>query len=103
MLDDFRGDDIKIASGADGVRLLLVSGIPPSEPVAWYGPIVMNRLILTIRTVAGINQIVTGKEAENFTPGTKTEKTLEKRKDAEQHKHCRRKEGLLEQDKQCSR
>ena len=37
-----KGDEIKIASGADGVSMLLVSGIPLREPVAWYGPIVMN-------------------------------------------------------------
>jgi len=29
-------------AGDDGVRFLLVSGRPLREPVAWYGPIVMN-------------------------------------------------------------
>ena len=33
---------VKITSGAEGVRFLLVSGKPINEPVAWYGPIVMN-------------------------------------------------------------
>ncbi|MEO8373451.1 MAG: pirin-like C-terminal cupin domain-containing protein, partial [Candidatus Solibacter sp.] len=28
--------------GEDGIRFLLVSGKPLEEPVAWYGPIVMN-------------------------------------------------------------
>ena len=29
-------------SGPAGIRFLLVSGRPLGEPVAWYGPIVMN-------------------------------------------------------------
>jgi hypothetical protein len=29
-------------SSENGVRFLLVSGKPISEPIAWYGPIVMN-------------------------------------------------------------
>ena len=29
-------------AGEDGIRFLLVSGKPRQEPVAWYGPIVMN-------------------------------------------------------------
>jgi redox-sensitive bicupin YhaK (pirin superfamily) len=36
------GDLVRIAAGAKGVRFLLVSGRPLGEPVAWYGPIVMN-------------------------------------------------------------
>ena len=36
------GDDIEVQAGEDGVRFLLVSGKPLQEPVAWYGPIVMN-------------------------------------------------------------
>jgi len=36
------GDEITIHAGDDGVRFLLVSGKPLGEPVAWYGPIVMN-------------------------------------------------------------
>lgn len=36
------GDDIQLQAGEDGVRFLLVSGKPLQEPVAWYGPIVMN-------------------------------------------------------------
>jgi quercetin 2,3-dioxygenase len=37
-----RGDEVEVQSGEDGVRFLLVSGQPLEEPVAWYGPIVMN-------------------------------------------------------------
>ena len=29
-------------AGEEGIRFLLVSGKPLEEPVAWYGPIVMN-------------------------------------------------------------
>jgi redox-sensitive bicupin YhaK (pirin superfamily) len=36
------GDEITLQAGDDGVRFLLVSGKPLQEPVAWYGPIVMN-------------------------------------------------------------
>jgi quercetin 2,3-dioxygenase len=36
------GDRVEIASGERGLRFLLVSGRPLHEPVAWYGPIVMN-------------------------------------------------------------
>jgi len=37
-----RGDEVVVQAGDDGVRFLLVSGKPLEEPVAWYGPIVMN-------------------------------------------------------------
>jgi quercetin 2,3-dioxygenase len=37
-----RGDEITVQAGPDGIRFLLVSGNPLKEPVAWYGPIVMN-------------------------------------------------------------
>ena len=36
------GGEISIRSEIEGVRFLLVSGRPIGEPVAWYGPIVMN-------------------------------------------------------------
>jgi quercetin 2,3-dioxygenase len=36
------GDEIVVQAGPDGVRFLLVSGMPLAEPVAWRGPIVMN-------------------------------------------------------------
>jgi hypothetical protein len=37
-----RGDDVTVEAGERGIRFLLVSGKPLGEPVAWYGPIVMN-------------------------------------------------------------
>lgn len=36
------GDEIIISTEDKGVRFLFVSGKPIQEPVAWYGPIVMN-------------------------------------------------------------
>jgi redox-sensitive bicupin YhaK (pirin superfamily) len=37
-----RGDEVTVQAGDEGVRFLLISGEPLREPVAWYGPIVMN-------------------------------------------------------------
>jgi len=37
-----RGDEVTVRAGSEGIRFLLVSGKPIEEPVAWYGPIVMN-------------------------------------------------------------
>ena len=37
-----RGDEVVVSAGDEGIRFLLVSGKPIDEPVAWYGPIVMN-------------------------------------------------------------
>jgi redox-sensitive bicupin YhaK (pirin superfamily) len=36
------GDEVVVQAGDAGIRFLLVSGKPLQEPVAWYGPIVMN-------------------------------------------------------------
>lgn len=40
IFDD--GDEVFISSADCGVRFLLISGKPIGEPIAWYGPIVMN-------------------------------------------------------------
>jgi redox-sensitive bicupin YhaK (pirin superfamily) len=37
-----RGDQVTVQAGEEGIRFLLISGKPLEEPVAWYGPIVMN-------------------------------------------------------------
>ena len=52
------GDEIVVQAGDQGIRFLLVSGRPLEEPVAWYGPIVMN-------TQAELRQAVT--ELQNGT------------------------------------
>lgn len=36
------GDTVSLRAGGAGARFLLVSGKPLNEPIAWYGPIVMN-------------------------------------------------------------
>jgi quercetin 2,3-dioxygenase len=36
------GDEVVVQAGEEGIRFLLVSGKPIEEPVAWYGPVVMN-------------------------------------------------------------
>ena len=37
-----QGDEVVVQAGDEGIRFLLVSGKPIEEPIAWYGPIVMN-------------------------------------------------------------
>jgi hypothetical protein len=36
------GDSVEVVAGPKGLRFLFVYGRPLHEPVAWYGPIVMN-------------------------------------------------------------
>jgi redox-sensitive bicupin YhaK (pirin superfamily) len=36
------GDEVTVQASEEGIRFLLVSGKPLKEPVAWYGPVVMN-------------------------------------------------------------
>jgi redox-sensitive bicupin YhaK (pirin superfamily) len=59
-----RGDEVVVQAGENGIRFLLVSGKPLEEPVAWYGPIVMN-------TQAQLQQAFTDLEKGTF---LKTEK-----------------------------
>ena len=40
LFDD--GDQVMVSTESDPVRFLLISGKPIGEPIAWYGPIVMN-------------------------------------------------------------
>jgi hypothetical protein len=40
IFDD--GDELAVTAGDAGMRFLLVSGKPIGEPIAWWGPIVMN-------------------------------------------------------------
>ena len=42
VLYEREGTDVSISAGERGVRFLFLSGKPLNEPVAWYGPIVMN-------------------------------------------------------------
>ncbi len=59
-----RGDEVTVQAGDDGVRFLLVSGKPLGEPVAWYGPIVMN-------TQAELRQAFDELESGTFLKGVK--------------------------------
>jgi quercetin 2,3-dioxygenase len=56
------GDEVTVEAGAEGIRFLLVSGKPIAEPVAWYGPIVMN-------TQAELQQAVTELRNGTFIKG----------------------------------
>jgi redox-sensitive bicupin YhaK (pirin superfamily) len=54
-----RGDEVVVDAGDEGMRFLLVSGRPIQEPIAWYGPIVMN-------TQAELQQAVRDLQAGTF-------------------------------------
>ena len=51
-----RGDEVTVQAGDHGIRFLLVSGKPIKEPVAWYGPIVMNTEAELHQAVAELQQ-----------------------------------------------
>ncbi|MBK5273973.1 MAG: pirin family protein [Desulfuromonadales bacterium] len=42
VLFEHDGDGIRVTTNGQALRFLFVSGKPLGEPVAWYGPIVMN-------------------------------------------------------------
>ena len=50
-----RGDEVTVEAGDEGIRFLLVSGKPIEEPVAWYGPIVMNTRAELQQAVSELN------------------------------------------------
>ena len=54
-LAGLRPDEVTVQAGDDGIRFLLVSGKPLEEPVAWYGPIVMNTQDELRRAIAELN------------------------------------------------
>ena len=49
------GDEVTVQAGEEGMRFLLVSGKPIEEPIAWYGPIVMNTQAELQRAFAELN------------------------------------------------
>ena len=51
-----RGDEVVVQAGPEGIRFLLVSGEPLKEPVAWWGPIVMNTNAELEQAIAELNQ-----------------------------------------------
>jgi redox-sensitive bicupin YhaK (pirin superfamily) len=49
------GDEVVVTAGPRGIRFLLCSGQPIEEPVAWYGPIVMNTRDELRQAIAELN------------------------------------------------
>ncbi len=42
VLFEREGESVRLKTKDSSARLLLVAGVPMNEPIAWYGPIVMN-------------------------------------------------------------
>ena len=58
-------------TGEDGTRFPLISGQPLEEPVAWYGPIVMDmqaELQQTVSELRNGNSLNTGKPVGQAAP-----------------------------------
>ena len=49
------GESVRVRTSESGMRFLLVSGRPLHEPVAWYGPIVMNTRDQLLQAVRELN------------------------------------------------
>jgi redox-sensitive bicupin YhaK (pirin superfamily) len=62
------GDEVTVQAGDEGVRFLLVSGRPIKEPVAWYGPIVMNTQDQIRQAIAELNSGAFIKEGSASVP-----------------------------------
>ena len=67
------GDEITVQAGDKGIRFLLVSGKPIQEPVAWYGPIVMN-------TQAELQQAVAELRSGTFIQNTQGNTAADRRR-----------------------
>jgi len=69
-----RGSTLKLAGGPAGVKLLVLSGQPISEPVKQYGPFVMNsveeinRALEDFRNPQFLKQLKAGRKTENRRP-----------------------------------
>jgi redox-sensitive bicupin YhaK (pirin superfamily) len=50
------GGSVKVRSGENGARFLLIAGKPLNEPIAWYGPIVMNSQAELAKAVADLRE-----------------------------------------------
>ena len=64
------GDEVTISTEAKAVRFLLISGKPIGEPVAWYGPIVMNTQEELRRVRRARARDVPGSERRRMKPET---------------------------------
>jgi quercetin 2,3-dioxygenase len=59
------GESVRAHAADSGIRFLLVSGRPLHEPVAWYGPIVMNR---REELLQAMRELQTGRFIKNRRP-----------------------------------
>jgi redox-sensitive bicupin YhaK (pirin superfamily) len=51
-----QGDVVQVKAGEDGARFIFAAGKPLHEPVAWYGPIVMNTREEILRAVRDLDE-----------------------------------------------
>jgi len=63
-----RGDEVVVQAGDEGIRFLLVSGKPIAEPVAWYGPIVMNTKAELQQAISELNDGTFIKDGQTDSP-----------------------------------